>query len=53
MKGVKNMNRLKELRQEKKLSQKELAENIGVSLSNSSKFGKMKKAKSNQKKQNN
>ena len=30
MKGVKNMNRLKELRQEKKLSQKELAENIGV-----------------------
>lgn len=30
MKGVKNMNRLKELRQAKKLSQKELAENIGV-----------------------
>ena len=30
MKGVKNMNRLKELRQEQKLSQKELAENIGV-----------------------
>ncbi len=46
------MNRLKELRQEKKLSQKELAENIVVAFV-LFKIGKTEKAKSNRKKPSN